>query len=471
VANTGSISGGNFFFAKPVRVVAGTDIKNIQLQDQNLTASDVTFFSAGRDFSFATTRDPLTGNQTTNNTGVYVAGPGFLEVEAGRNLSFGNSSGVVGGGNATNLVLPKTSAAISATAGATSPANYAAFLGTYVDPAGSGYVSDYAGQLSDYLASIGKSVTGLSDAQKLALFKGLGVQLQTPFVQKVFYNELTQSGLSAATQGETGYARGTNAINALFPAGGQYRGSLTMLFSQIRTKAGGDINIQVPGGDVNVGQTTQSAGAATKTVDKLGIVAEGAGSVHSYLSGNFNVNESRVFTLNGGDILVWSNEGNIDAGKGAKTATSSPPPTVITNPDGTTVFKFSSVSGSGIRGILTDRTLTPGDVTLVAPKGEVIAGDAGIGSAGNIVIAAVRVVGADNIQVAGQSTGVPTVQAVSPASGLAGASNVGSDAAKAAENATRNVADASRAGQSLQQNFRPSFVTVQVFCVGAACSQ
>src|SRR5262249_43190285 len=40
-------------------------------------------------------------------------------------------------------------------------------------------------------------------------------------------------------------------------------------------------------------------------------------------------------------------------------------------------------------------------------KGFVSAGDAGIGSAGNITIAAVRVVGADNINFGGSAVGVP----------------------------------------------------------------
>ena len=41
---------------------------------------------------------------------------------------------------------------------------------------------------------------------------------------------------------------------------------------------------------------------------------------------------------------------------------------------------------------------------LIAPAGKVDAGDAGIGSAGNLNVAAQQVVGLDNIQVGGTST-------------------------------------------------------------------
>jgi hypothetical protein len=301
------------------------------------------------------------------------------------------------------------------------------------------------------------------------MFMDLNSQQQAKLVQLVFFSELRESGRAFAAKGTAAYQRGTDAINTLYPQGGQYRGNLSMLFSQIRTKAGGDIDILVPGGEVNVGQTSQTKDSNAKTVDKLGIVAEDRGGVFAFTQGDFNVNESRVFTLKGGDILIWSNEGDIDAGKGAKTATSSPPPTVITNPDGTTRFQFASVAGSGIRGILTDRTIAPGDVDLIAPKGVVDAGDAGIGSAGNLTIAAVRVVGADNINVGGTSSGVPAVQSTS-LSGV-GVTSTPTDAGKSGDAVTRNLASNAAESQTLKDSFRPNFVTVEVFCVGAACGQ
>ena len=65
---------------------------------------------------------------------------------------------------------------------------------------------------------------------------------------------------------------------------------------------------------------------------------------------------------------------------------------------------------------------------LLAPRGIVDAGDAGIRVAGNLNVAAVQVVGADNIRVGGVATGTP----VADSGALAGAAAAGSNAAAAA---------------------------------------
>jgi hypothetical protein len=168
-----------------------------------------------------------------------------------------------------------------------------------------------------------------------------------------------------------------------------------------------------------------------------------------------------VFTLQGGDILIWSSEGNIDAGRGAKTATATPPPQIVIRGDRIILDTTRSVEGSGIGVLLAAEGVTPGDVDLIAPKGEVNAGDAGIRVAGNLNIAALRVIGTDNIQVGGVSTGVP-VTAPAPVGGLAGTSSVAQDAAKSAQQATDQAA-ASAAGQ---KEPTPSFLTVEVIGLG-----
>jgi len=176
---------------------------------------------------------------------------------------------------------------------------------------------------------------------------------------------------------------------------------------------------------------------------------------------DFLVNQSRVFTLQGGDILIWSSEGNIDAGKGAKTATATPPPQVVIRGDRIILDTSRSVEGSGIGVLLAREGVEPGDVDLIAPKGEVNAGDAGIRVAGNLNIAALRVVGAGNIQVGGVSTGVaaPTSANVG---GLAGTSSVSQEAAKSAQQATEQAAQATVASREA----KPSFLTVEVIGLG-----
>ena len=95
----------------------------------------------------------------------------------------------------------------------------------------------------------------------------------------------------------------------------------------------------------------------------------------------------------------------------------------------------AAVAGSGIRTIITGEGITPGSVDLIAPAGFVNAGDAGIGSAGNLNIAAQSVVGLDNIQVGGASVGVPAETGGLGAS-LAGASSVGAASSSASGSVT-----------------------------------
>jgi hypothetical protein len=201
-----------------------------------------------------------------------------------------------------------------------------------------------------------------------------------------------------------------------------------------------------------VGLANPPVNQSGKADSQLGIVAQGPGSVNAFTYGDVLVNQSHIFTLDGGNLLIWSSTGNIDAGRGAKTALSAPPPTVIVNPDGTISVNFAgAVFGSGIRTILTDPTVAPGNVNLIAPFGIVNASDAGIGSAGNLNIAAQAVLGASNIDVGGTATGVPS-PTFSLAAGLTGATNTtasaGKDAAEAAAGAASQQASVGEAALS-----------------------
>ena len=287
----------------------------------------------------------------------------------------------------------------------------------------------------------------------------------------VFFNELREAGKELFDPKTKSAKRGTDAAELLFPArvNGQavsYAGDLNLFFSQIKTERGGDIELFVPGGLLNVGLA--SAGSLTKTADKLGIVSVRDGDVSAYVRDDILVNQARIFTLGGSDILLWSDQANIDAGKGAKTASAVPPPRTVIR-DGKVTFDVSgSVSGSGISTPITRNDVKKGNAVLVAPNGEVNAGDAGITVGGDLLIAAPVVKGADNIKVGGESSGVPVASTGVTGANFGANPNESSNAteqtkALLASNAEKNQ----RLGESLA-NFRPSFISVEVVGFGAS---
>ena len=275
-------------------------------------------------------------------------------------------------------------------------------------------------------------------------------------IYDAFALELRESGRKNAPlpADKRDFSRGDTAVATLFPAGTQYKGDLSLFFSRIYTLDGGNIDLLTPGGFINVGLSTPvSDFGVSKQPQELGIVAQSSGSVRAFLKGDFAVNESRVFAADGGDILIWSADGNIDAGRGAKTAISAPPPTVTVDPvSGAVKVVFPpALTGSGLRTLTTTPGRAFGSVDLITPRGFVDASEAGIESQGNVTIAAERVLGVDNIKVGGIATGVP-VDTGGLGASLASASSVGnaaSDAASAVAPSAPEKSDAPLADSAL----------------------
>lgn len=271
-----------------------------------------------------------------------------------------------------------------------------------------------------------------------------------------FFNELLEGGRYALDSGTKDYSRGFNSIEVLFPETNEYDGDLTMYASRIYTLDSGDINILVPGGFVN-GGLAQS----TKAANQLGVVAQREGSINTYSKGDFIVNQSRVFTLYGGDILMWSSYGDIDAGGGAKTAIAAPEPNISFDAEGNVIIDFAgAIAGSGIRAIAAG-DVEPGNVYLFAPNGTINAGDAGI-AGGDIYIGALEVIGAENIDISGVALGVPTGDA-SVAGSLSGATDVGASASKSAEDTLASVSDSSESETPLAD---AALSYLEVFVIG-----
>jgi filamentous hemagglutinin len=431
---------------KATQIIAGRDITDLYFYGQNLNSTDLTLISAGRNYT-----DTLDGTGT--GALVQVGGPGAVDLLAGGNVNLGFSFGVVTVGNVVNPNLAdSTGADITVMAGLGQSPDYSALLKDIVAPD-----PVYQAQLVSYVEGL-DGQSGLSFASAETDFNDLSSGQQRAFLNSVFFNQLLISGQDDTTIAGAGFALGYAAIDTLFPnsqsatGASPYVGDLTMNFSQIYTDSGGSISLLVPGGSLNVGLANAPASVPQKSPSQLGIVTEGTGDIDIYTMGDVNVNSSRIFTLGGGNILIWSDEGNIDAGEGAKTSVSAPPPQVLVNAKGQVTLDFSgAVAGSGIRTIQVDPSVPPGNVSLVAPVGTVNAGDAGIGASGNINIAAEHVLGLDNIQFGGQATGVPA-QVSDIGVALSGAANVASGATNSSvANASQDEARQAEASAPLAQ--------------------
>jgi hypothetical protein len=269
-------------------------------------------------------------------------------------------------------------------------------------------------------------------------------------------------------------SRGYAALDLVFPgiekrdANGQlgdYQGSLDLFASRIKTERGGDIDILVPGGGIVVGLTNTPASLVNVGNNVLGIVASDVGDVRAMSRDDMKVNQSRVLTVGGGDILLWSSEGDIDAGKGKKTASAVPPPIIKIDAQGNVTQELQgAASGSGI-GALSTGGRPAGDVDLYAARGSIDAGDAGIGG-GRIYVYTPVFLNEGNVSASEGSVGTPVADTSAVSAASSGATSGGNDAASLVESLNQAAAESARAAQELASSLRPSVVRVEVLGYG-----
>jgi hypothetical protein len=513
VAKDGDVIGNQattLVLAKPGRISAGRDVRDLGLVAQNVESDAVTSVVAGRDITYTPKRS-ATNALEINQADIQIAGPGRLDIIAGRDIDLGTSAGITSRGNLANPYLPDTGAGLRVVAGNSATVDTTTFVDRYLNAAAP---TNYLAALNAYLLLVtGQNPADASSA--LAAFKALDAKSQTEFAHKVsttefalrylqapgsagavadyrqawaafatrtgrdpanpdwralsefgsevIWPELRASGQAASASGATpgDYSRGLDALTTL-GWGAPYRhdGALSLIFSQIKTERGGSIELLAPGGDVNVGLATLPAGLK-KESSELGVMTLKGGEILAMTLGDFQVNQSRVLSLAGGDIMIWSSEGNIDAGRGKKTSVVIPPPIVRVDKDGRFFVEYpGAASGSGIGALKTDPLTADSNVELFAPKGTVNAGDAGIRSSGRVTIAAQRVVGADNIVATGGPVVGVKVESSAAAPTLA-ASNTGADAAKASDQASQAASNAVD-----RNTLSTSILTVEVLGVG-----
>jgi hypothetical protein len=241
-----------------------------------------------------------------------------------------------------------------------------------------------------------------------------------------------------------------------------------MYYSAINTVGGSAINLIVPGGDINVGLPVATSGST-------GLVTLSGGGIRSYLSGNFNVNQSKVVTLQGGDILAYSSLGNIDAGRGALSSRTTSPPRRVQRLDSSNnpipgVYDFLpsvDATGAGIRTLTSDPdgigpllAPKPGDVFLFAPSGFINAGEAGIASSGRVFIFAPVVLNSQNLSAGGTISGAPVTAPAFTSGSLSSSATAGS--------ATRTSEDSARSNATERSVvFKSSILTVDVLGFGS----
>ena len=316
------------------------------------------------------------------------------------------------------------------------------------------------------------SIAALANAPGGAAYQAyVGLDQRYP---KVFADYVQRRGKGALPTGVTPIVFSNalaEVVAQVVPRGSVSGGNITSYQTSIQTYGASDIDLWAPGGDIVVGLTTPRS---DKTV---GVLTNSGGAVRSVLSGDFNINQGKVITAQGGDILLFSSQGSIDAGRGAKTTVATPAPRrrpildAEGNQVGVEVTIPAGATGSGIQTLSSDpdglgplAAAKAGDVYLFAPAGTIDAGEAGIRSSGNIVINAQTVLNGSNISVAGSSAGVPVAATGSLATSLAGSGTANNS--KAAEEAAASATNAARAAAAAEGLQKPTILTVEVLGFG-----
>ena len=493
-ANAGDISGLTLFSPKKTQIIAGNDITDIAFYIQNVDEKDTSFVSAGRDIkpydanTTARISSMAEGNLITAGEAplagdIQISGPGVLEVLAGRDIDLGTGPanadgtgvGITSIGNARNPFLPFSGASL--------------FVG-----AGMGPSAGLANAGLDFEEFVGDLLEGGTYAEELGIIDvggSLSPEEEAQLAVRLLYLILRDVGIDYASTGS--YEAGFDAIESLFGTA-SLKGDINTRNRDIRTKSGGAIHVFVPGGQLTMAQDNSRQAASRPTIGRFagtgalrlfssetasnaapsGIVTEYGGGISIFSKGDIEIGQGRIFTLRGGSIVIWSSEGDIAAGAAAKTVATAPPTRVLIDPQSATVETDLSglATGGGIGQLqITESSETDDSgkngVFLIAPNGTVDAGDAGIRATGDITIAAVSVLNADNISAGGSTVGVPATPTVA-APNIGGLTSA-SSASGAASSAANQVADQSRPQPAAEE--AASIFEVEVLGYGGSAEE
>lgn len=480
---------------RPTKVFAGRDIVDLNIIIQNIHASDVSSIEAGRNITYTGVNNG--GGLQVAGPGFFVVQAGgdigpFLTAARDNATEAPVQEGIVSVGNSNptpvgNIYFsakeggsvgiynqsllgpannPRRNAVLTDAAGTKQGADiitmfgtkfgidYAAVAASYIDPANASSVKhNYVSDLRSFLSRIGKPASDSdSDASVFAAFQGLSTDLQHVFIDQVFFAELKAVGIDQKGGTSSDTQRGYRMIETMFPARLGYTanvlgsgsngasqlvktGDMNLLHATVQTQRGGDISMFGPGGNIIVGSLAAEPNSALKLRD-IGILTLGGGAINTFTDESVLVNSSRVLTTQGGDILMWSSNGNLDAGRGSKTTLSAPALQVLYDQDDYQSIDLGGfVTGAGIGTLQASSKAAASQLYLLAPRGTIDFGTAGVRASGSAVFVAPVIANASNFQVQGSTTGIPTVS-VPNIGALTAGSNTAGAAAKTAETPT-----------------------------------
>ena len=465
----GSISNLWLTSMKSAQITAGGDILDNYFEITNLHRSDTTVIAAEGKVGFSVL--PAVVDQSSGQfvySGIKMGGPGELIVAAGDYVDLGFSAGLRTDGNVSNPTLPNTGSSITVASGyefdtllmdssgqwdaGTADLFFDALLDAGINHTAlkygevvvgdetiktdinwaRGLGSAYAEQLAGYAgyADVPQSLRELLAESYLAATR--------TNLMGAYLNPTSQSGSQNGVVTDPFYLLGK--VQGVDFTGDAGAGDIRMTQSEIKTGQGGDIQT-ILAGNFNVGISVFSDAKAS-----TGINTVRGGDIAIFAGQDVNVNESRVMTWFGGDIIIWADHGNINAGKGSKTQVSvSEAEKTIDEATGSYVLEYTLPAvGSGIRLLTYDPDgaagpgLAPkaGDGYFFAPDGEIDAGEAGIEGQGNILLNAPVLVNTQNISVGGLSAGASISQdAGSGITSLSGSGSMADNAGHATEEA------------------------------------
>jgi len=247
-------------------------------------------------------------------------------------------------------------------------------------------------------------------------------------LDKVYFNELAAPSQPAGNS-YLQYGRGYRAVEALFPSSLgytsndttgasngaardsnnvpqlQHSGNLDLRLAAIQTTRDSNITLLGPGGNAILGSvirtsaqadgrayqpfifgsygsearpTSNGSGPNDTAFPVLsiptgyeGMLTLRGGAIHSFTDGDLRLNQSRLFTQDSGDIILWSSNGDLNAGQGPKSAANVPPIVLRFNPNGgSEVDSAAGVVGAGIAAFAGIRRLERDGAALADTAGD-----------------------------------------------------------------------------------------------------